>query len=323
MPSLYPLRFEPILRRYVWGGRRLGTVLGKPIGEGNDWAESWEICDHDTDQTRVAAGPLAGTPLADLVAIHGIELLGRHHPRARFPLLFKFLDARQTLSVQVHPDDARAARLTPPDLGKSEAWVVVAAEPGSLIYSGLKRGFDRPALEREVRRDTSALCLHRFEPRPGDCVFVPAGAVHALGAGLLIAEIQQASDTTYRLYDWGRLGTDGRPRPLHVDAGLEAIDYRLGPIDPVVPRQTDQPHVERLLECDKFVLDRWRFEGPKTIGGDERFHLLAVLAGEVTVAGDPAGRPLVLGQTMLLPAACGAVAIEGRGPATLLDTYLP
>ena len=144
MSALYPLRFEPIFRRYIWGGRKLGTLLNKSIGEGNDFAESWEMVDRGADQSRVVAGPLAGKTLGELVANHGQELLGRHHPQPRFPLLFKFLDCEKTLSVQVHPNDQQAAKLNPPDLGKTEAWVVLSAEPGSLIYAGLKRGFDRP-----------------------------------------------------------------------------------------------------------------------------------------------------------------------------------
>ena len=122
--------FSPILRRYLWGGRRLESSLGKALGPGNDWAESWEICDHAKDQSRVEFGPLAGTPLGELVGQRGAELLGRHHPQPRFPLLLKFLDAAQMLSVQVHPDDARAARLNPPDLGKTEAWVIFGGRAG-------------------------------------------------------------------------------------------------------------------------------------------------------------------------------------------------
>ena len=258
---LYPLRFEPIFRRYLWGGRRLGEVLHKPIGEGADYAESWEIVDHGADQSRVAAGPLAGTTLTELVLRHNRELFGRHVGLTQFPLLLKFLDARQALSVQVHPNDEQAARLVPPDRGKTEAWVVLATKPGSLIYAGLKRGFDRHAFERELSRGTAELCLHRFEPAPGDCVFLSSGTVHALGAGLLIAEIQQSSDTTYRLHDWNRVGPDGKPRPLHIEQALAVIDFNRGPVDPVAPQPTDRPNVERLVECDKFVLDRWAPRG--------------------------------------------------------------
>jgi mannose-6-phosphate isomerase len=320
---LYPLRLEPLFRRYLWGGRKLGTLLGKSIGEGSDYAESWEVVDRGADQSRIVAGPFAGMSLGELMSTHGAELLGRHYPQLRFPLLLKFLDCNKTLSVQVHPDDKMAARLNPPDLGKTEAWVVLAADLGSLIYAGLKRGFDRAALAREVQRGTCELCLHRIEPKVGDCVFLPAGAVHALGAGLVIAEIQQSSDATFRLFDWNRFGTDGQPRPLHVEQSLDAIDYSLGPLSPQRPQPTEQPYVQRLVGCDKFVLDRWQFEQPRTIGGDERFHLVAVLAGSVQIAEDPTGKPLQTGQTMLLPARLGKCQLVPTQPTTMLDIYLP
>jgi mannose-6-phosphate isomerase len=323
MHPLYPLRFTPIFRRYVWGGRKLGTLLGKSIGQGNDYAESWELVDRGDDQSRVADGPLAGTTLSELRECRGQELFGRHHPQPRFPLLFKFLDCDKTLSVQVHPDDAQAAQLTPPDFGKTEAWVVLAAEPNSVIYAGLKRGFDRHALEREVHRGTCELCLHRLEAKPGDCLFLPAGAVHALGAGLVIAEIQQASDTTFRLFDWNRLGADGKPRPLHVNQALEAIDYELGPVQVQKAQTTDKPQVNRLVECDKFVLDRWILESPQSVGGDNRFHFLAVIEGAVELTWNASNTSLRFGQTMLLPASIGGCRLVPQHRATLLDIYLP
>ncbi len=335
MPPLYPLRFDPIFRRYLWGGRRLGTVLGKAIGPGDDYAESWEIVDHGEDQSRVAAGPLAGVTLGELVRERGAELFGRHHPLEQFPLLFKFLDASKTLSVQVHPNDDQGARLDPPDGGKTEAWVILDVAPGSLIYSGLKRGFDRAALEREVSRGTSELCLHRFEPHVGDCVFLPAGTVHALGAGLLVAEIQQSSDTTYRLHDWNRVGPDGKPRDLHIEKALDVTDFDRGPVHPVSPQPTDRAGVSRLVACDQFVLDRWEYDGSNrqtdefnsaglAVGGDDRFHILVVLAGEVSILGDPSSRPLQRGQTLLAPASVGPIQITANSHfATMLDIYLP
>jgi mannose-6-phosphate isomerase len=192
-----------------------------------------------------------------------------------------------------------------------------------LIYAGLKRGFDRHALERELARGTCELCLHRFEPRPGDCVFLPAGMVHAIGAGLLIAEIQQSSDVTYRLFDWNRVGTDGRPRALHIEQSLDVIDFARGPAVPQTPQPGERPHVERLVECDKFVLDRWTFDSREVIGGDESCHLIAVLEGEVEIAGDPAPGPLGKGHTALLPAALGQTELRPRGRTVLLDVYLP
>jgi mannose-6-phosphate isomerase len=321
--TLYPLQFRPLFRDYLWGGRRLETLLGKRLPAGGHFAESWEVVDHGEDQSVVENGPLAGTALHELASRYAPQLFGRHASPDRFPLLFKFLDARKTLSVQVHPNDDQAARLDPPDLGKTEAWVVLAAEPGSKIYAGLKRGFDRQALEREVSRGTCELCLHSFEPRPGDCVFLPAGTVHALGAGLVVAEIQQASDTTYRLFDWHRVDPrTGRPRELHVQEALDVIDYGRGPVDAVTPRPTERPHIERLVESDKFVLERQTIDGPSLVGGQDRFHLLAVVGGCIFIEEAHVANPLHTGQTLLVPAACGFIRARGQ-QATVLDIYLP
>jgi mannose-6-phosphate isomerase len=321
--ALYPLRFEPIFRRYIWGGRRLESSLGKPLGPGNDWAESWEICDHGQDQSRVQFGPLRGTSLGELVAERGAELLGRHHPQPRFPLLVKFLDAAQRLSVQVHPDDARAARLTPPDLGKTEAWVVLEAEPGSLIYAGLRPGVDRQTLAAAIGQGRCQECLNVFQPSVGDCIFLPAGTVHALGAGLLVAEIQQSSHVTYRLFDWNRLGPDGKPRSLHVQAGLDAVDFQRGPVGPRQPRQAERPEVSRLVECERFVLDRWAFDAPLPAGGDNRCHSIVIVEGAVRVEDDPSALMLPRGGTALLPAGVGAVRLTPLRRTILLDAYLP
>jgi mannose-6-phosphate isomerase len=319
MTHWYPLRFAPIFRHYLWGGRRLADVLGKETGAGTT-AESWEIVDHGADQSVVASGPLAGRTLSELVREHPQELLGDQHADAtQFPLLLKILDCNKDLSVQVHPNDVQGATLDPPDLGKTEAWVVMAAEPGAKVYAGLKRGFDRPAFERELNRGTCELCLHSFEPSVGDCIFIPAGTVHALGAGLLVAEIQQASDTTFRLYDWNRVGADGKSRELHIDQALDVIDFDRGPVDAQSPQPTDQPHVQRLVDCDKFLLDRWTLDTPQTIGGDGKCRLLAIVEGEVVLGGDE----LPQGSTALLPAAADEVSIAPKNSARLLVISLP
>ena len=323
MPQLYPLRFEPLFRRYIWGGRRLASHLQKPIGEGDDYAESWEVVDHGNDQSVVAAGSLKGSKLHELVEQHGVELFGQHAPRTHFPLLFKFLDAHRNLSVQVHPDDARAALLDPPDLGKTEAWVVMHAEPGATIYSGLKTGSDRADFAAAINEGRAEACLHQFHPEVGDCLLIQAGTVHALGEGLLVAEIQQASDTTYRLFDWNRVGADGKPRDLHIEAGLEATDFDSGPINPIRPQVTPDANRERLVACDKFVLDRCQTDTLLTVGGDDRFHLMTVLEGEVTIEGDPMNEPLKLGQSALLPASLGDTNVTASSRSTILDMYLP
>jgi mannose-6-phosphate isomerase len=323
MTNLPPLRFKPILREYLWGGRRLGTELGKPIGDGQHYAESWEVVDHGADQSTVADGPLAGKTLHELVTQEGPALFGRHYPRDQFPLLLKFLDCNQTLSVQVHPNDEQAARLDPADLGKTEAWVVLAADPGSKIYAGLKPGVDRQTLERELTRSNCEECLHQFEPRVGDCVLIEAGTVHALGAGLLIAEIQQASDTTYRLFDWNRVDRDGKPRQLHIEQALDVIDYARGPVDPVTPAATSDPEIERLVQCDKFVLDRWRFNNLHMLPDDNQFHIFAVVKGSLSINANSKNCSLRRGGTLLVPATTRGVRISPQDQAVLIDMYLP
>ena len=297
--------------------------MGKPIGPDGAYAESWEISDHGADQSVVEFGPLAGVSLQELVSRRGEELLGRHHPQQRFPLLVKFLDATDVLSVQVHPNDAIAAKLNPPDLGKTEAWVVMESEPEGVIYAGLKPGVDRDRLAEAIRRGNCQECLHRFHPTPGDCVFLPAGTAHTVGQGVLVAEIQQSSDATFRLFDWNRLGADGCPRPLHVEQSLEAIDYGRGPVAPQSIRPTQRPEVGRLVESKQFVLDRCSFSQPFLLGGDGRCHIVMVLHGAIEMEGDPAQTVLPRGGTALVPACLGPIRLTPQGPATILDAYLP
>ena len=319
----YPLRFSPLLRRYLWGGRRLESLLGKTLPPGHDYAESWELVDHGDDQSIVTAGPLCGSSLHELVEQSGAALLGLHAPQDQFPLLLKFLDAQRNLSVQVHPNDQQAARLQPPDRGKTEAWIVLHAEPGSRIFAGLQQSVTRSQLEQAVMEGTAEQCLHHVQPQRGDCLFIPAGTVHAIGAGLVIAEIQQSSDTTFRLYDWNRLGTDGKPRPLHVQQSLEVIDFQRGPVTVQTPSATRWPACAQLVHCDKFVIDRWRLTTPRTLGGDNRCHLIVPLEGTLALERDAAEQPLVPGQTALLPAAAGTVQVDPVEPSTVLDIYLP
>ncbi len=324
--AMHPLRFEPILKRLIWGGRRLGEVLRKPIGEGSDHAESWEVSDHRADVSVVAHGPLAGTNLRDLLRDRPLELLGPAVGRRdQFPLLVKFIDAQQTLSVQVHPDDHLGRRLAN-DNGKTETWVVVAAEPGSLIYAGLKQGVTREQFARAIEMGEVEPLLHRFPARAGDCILIPAGIVHAIGAGVMIAEIQQMSDATFRVFDWNRMGADGKPRQLHVDEALESTDFSAGPVNPL---RTDPVAIpggvrERLSASDFFALDRLRLSGPARVGRDDRFTILMNLGGAAEVRHGDVSHPLGFGDTLLLPAAigeCEVVPVDGE--ATLISCVVP
>jgi len=322
---LTPLILAPIYRSYLWGGRRFETALGRTLPGEGVVAESWQLVDRGGDQSVVAAGPLAGTTLQTLVSEHGLQLLGRHAPQRAFPLLFKFLDACQDLSVQVHPDDERAARLGTPDLGKTEAWYVIDAAPGSRIYAGLAPGVTRERFAAALRAGRCDEAIHSFPVRAGDCVFIPAGTVHAIGAGLLVAEIQQSSDVTFRLHDWNRVGPDGKPRALHVEEGLEATT-KFGPVAPVAPLATADLAVRRLVACDYFVFDEVMPQGPWEVGGDDGCHFVAVIGGAVAFEARWGLPPLGVGDCVLLPASIGRqtlTPVVTDGATKLLHVALP
>jgi mannose-6-phosphate isomerase len=319
-----PLVFTPIFKRVRWGGRRLGSVLGKPIGPESDFAESWEISDHGNDKSIVLGGAYDGQSLSQLVQRQNLPLLGRAAGLKQFPLLVKYLDASDVLSLQVHPDDELVDDLVPEENGKTEAWVIIDASPHSRLFVGFHEGVS----ERDVR---SALVAGRIEEllhvvpaRPGECIFVPAGTVHAIGAGVLLAEVQQTSDVTFRLYDWNRLEPDGRPRPLQTEAALRCIDFRRGPVDPVVPRRLPADHFqEELVRGEHFVMHRHRGDRSFTLPDDQACHVLTVLGGRAVLTAGEHQVDLPLGQTVLLPAERDAVTICPDGEATLLDAFLP
>jgi mannose-6-phosphate isomerase len=325
LKPLYPLRFQPILKRLLWGGRRLGAFLDKPLGDEHDYAESWEISDHRHDISVVEDGPLAGTDLRNLVAERSTEILGPKFTETRqFPLLVKFLDANRDLSVQVHPDDARG-RVLADDNGKTEAWVVIHAEPGSLIYAGLNAGVTRADLAHAMETGRVEPLLHRFEAKAGDCVMIPAGTIHAIGAGIVLAEIQQMSDATFRVFDWGRVGPDGSPRALHAREALESTDFEAGPVHPlktrpqILPTGTKEP----LASCDYFAIERFTLTGPISVGSSDRFTILLGLSGSSDVIHEGESHPLLKGQTRLLPAAIGCCEVRPRGEAVLLTCVVP
>ena len=331
----YPFRFQPLFRRYLWGGRRLNTVLRKSIGSGDDYAESWEIADHGTDQSIVINGPRKGQSLHDLVKDLGPQLLGNAwHERihangipcnlhGRFPLMLKFLDAWLPLSVQVHPEDKMASKLTTPDLGKSEAWYVLYADENSRVYAGLHRNIQRPQLSRAISTGSIESALHSFVPRTGDCIFIPAGTVHAIGGDLLIAEIQQASDTTFRLFDWNRVDSTGVPRELHVAQALEAIDFKRGPVQPVRPQSGEHPHAQRLVACDKFVMSRWTINQPVTFGVDQKMRILLMISGALELEHPQSHESLRLGHCVLLPAEGAPSQLRPAPQAVFLEFHLP
>lgn len=316
----YPLRCQELFKDYLWGGRRLQTSLGKPIPEFGVWAESWEFIDHPEHSSRVSNGYFAGKTLGQITESHRQWLLGEGFDK--LPLLLKYLDCQKVLSVQVHPDDTYAQKMSPPDWGKTEAWYILDSQPGSVLYAGLKPGVTRQDLAQAVKQGTTDECLHRIHPSAGDCIFIPAGTVHALGAGLLVAEIQQASNATFRLFDWNRVGADGKPRDLHVQQSLEVSDYHSGPRQLQKPVGTKQLGRERLVSSDKFTLDRIQFVDSAEVAGDGRFHLVTSPTGGVLLEGEGFSESIDVGQSLLIPAAMKACTARLQKHALLLDMFV-
>ena len=319
-----PLTFEPIIKQIRWGGRRLGSVLGKSIGDAADYAESWEIADHGDDQSVVVNGKFSGCHLSDLVREHGDRLLGEGIPIQQFPLLIKYLDASDWLSLQVHPNDAQAKTYNPNENGKTEAWIIIDAQPGSKICAGLKQGTTPEQFRSHLEAGTVEECLNLYEVHPGDCVFVPAGTVHAIGEGILLAEVQQQSNITFRLHDWGRMGSDGKPRELHIEESMACTDFARGPVGPVVPRVIESDHLhEELVNEQYFTIHRHRSDSEFEILSNNRFRILMVLDGSAAVRTHNSSHTLTKGATILVPAETPVATVEPVGNVTLLDVTVP
>lgn len=312
---LYPLTFEPILKERPWGGRRL-AALGKHLPGPGRYGESWELCDLPGDVSLVAEGPLRGTSLAELRASRAAELLG---PAAldggSFPLLVKYIDAAEKLSVQVHPPAEAAARLG--GRPKSEAWLVLEAEPQALLYVGLREGCGAREYEAALGEGRIEDLLRPLPVRPGLLVPVPPGTVHAIGAGVLLAEVQQPSDTTYRVHDWGRVGLDGRPRRLHLEEAWQSLRFESRPS----PLEGEAAVDMRLFRFRLVELGGGRGELPLEGEGP-----LVVVGcrGEATLEGAGAapvgcGR----GRVVLVPHACRRGRAWAEASATLLVVSFP
>jgi mannose-6-phosphate isomerase len=315
-----PLLFTPFLRPMVWGGRRL-AALGKPLPTAEPYGESWEVSDHPHHRSIVARGPLAGQTLRHLVETDSAALLGST-AYTTFPWLIKFLDANDWLSVQVHPDERAVRALWPQEGSKTEAWFILDAAPGSRVYAGLQPGVGPAELLAAVKAGTVTECLHSFEPRPGDCLFLQAGTVHAVGGGVLMAEVQQTSDATYRLFDWNRKDAKGKSRELHLAESLACIDWQRGPVAPVRADGFGTPRRKRqaLVSCPYFALDYVQDSEPFPCGGKGHLQAAVVLSGRGRWAD---GEELHAGQTWVLPSTMPAMECRPEGPLALLMATLP
>jgi mannose-6-phosphate isomerase len=293
------LQFQPIYQERVWGGRRLQTLLGRELPPGPPIGESWEIVDRPEAQSRVRRGRFGGATLRELIERHTAEIMGpAWKASARFPLLVKWLDCSERLSLQVHPPAAVA-----PTLGgepKTENWYVAHSAPGASLFVGLKPGVTRANFARAVDDGTAEGLVNKVSVASGDSVLVRSGQVHAIDAGNLILEIQQNSDTTYRLYDWGRVGLDGKPRKLHVEESLQSILWDEGPPDLVRAAPTSGT----IASCDEFSIRRAILGKGETLrfAPGEQPRILSLAAGTVALSDTPTSvKPLSMGDNALLP----------------------
>jgi mannose-6-phosphate isomerase len=313
---LYPLCFRPVYQSYPWGGDRIIRRFGRSEPPGI-YAESWEISDRPEGLSVVENGPLTGRSLADLLAHYGAGLIGSGRGTDRFPLLIKVIDARERLSVQVHPDDATAARFG--GEAKTEMWYLLDAEPGAQVYAGLRIGVDEEQLREALTDQRLEKILAPVPVAAGDAVFMPGGRVHAIDAGCLVLEVQQNSNTTYRLFDWGRTDARGRPRALHVEEALRVIRWDDPASAKVCPRRLGfmgGNELWEVLACPYFRVERLvvKEDWPCALDG-RTFHALFVAGGAVNLGGPGEALRLAAGTSCLVPAAVPEYALEPDGTA--------
>ncbi len=322
---MYPFKFRPVFQKRIWGGRNLAKHFNKDLPPNETIGESWEISAHPNGLSRVTNGSFTGKTIPELLKMLGKDLvLGTSVNSHKFPLLFKLLDANDRLSVQVHPDDNYAYNFENGQSGKSEMWYILHAEPGAKIVHGLKEGVQKPDFISALKSGNIERLLNYVPVRTGDVFFIPAGLIHALGAGLLVAEIQQDSDLTYRVYDYNRVDQTGNPRQLHVKKALDVIDFnkRL-PIE----NQGDTLKLEgaeKKLLCSfsKFNVEKISvFKEYRQEVDGSRFYVIMVIAGEGSLLYVNGQERMSLGDAFLIPAGLGDISIVGN--CEFILTYVP
>lgn len=319
MAMLYPLKFHPLFKERVWGARNLERLYRKSLPPRVPIGESWEIADRPGDVSVIANGPLAGRDLRWLMENHARDLLGNAAAlNGRFPLLIKILDAQDTLSLQVHPPAAKAVELKGEP--KTEMWFITETQPEAALFVGLRRGVARAEFERRIAEGTVAECFHRHGVKAGDAMFLPSGRVHAIGAGNVIFEIQQNSDTTYRVFDWNRVGLDGKPRELHIPQSLVSIDFNdfEPPLESRNSERCGDAAVRPVAKCPLFNVEQIGLAAGKSFQLPvQTMHILGVVSGEISVEAGGESPVLRAGEFCLVPASVAA-QVKARADASLL-----
>jgi len=328
-----PLFFTPDFKERVWGGNKIKTFLKKEIPF-EYTGESWEIACHPNGQSIVKNGSLKGLTLEEALINEGEAILGKQFKQTdKFPLLIKFIDAKDKLSVQVHPEDAYAALHENGELGKSEAWYIIQAEPGSKLVAGLKDGVTRDEFERCLRENSLEEVLNEVEVKAGDVLDIPAGLIHAIGDGILLAEIQQNSDTTYRVYDWGRVGLDGLPREMHIQQSLDVIDFEHKHAKELVVGKKQEFEGYQLTEFVRnayFVLQELNIRSTYTQHEEHDFEIYVCVKGqgdiqfieskitETEAESITKTLPITLGDSFIIPKSLQEYTISGNQEALVL-----
>ncbi|WP_183568526.1 type I phosphomannose isomerase catalytic subunit [Mucilaginibacter sp. SP1R1] len=325
-PPIYPLLFDPIYQYRLWGGRKLAKLLAKPLPKGDPIGEAWLLSDRADHASQVLNGSLKGMTITDLMKHYQAVLMGKFADHyERFPLLLKFLDCKEVLSVQVHPADDQLQYIPKGDSGKTEAWVVLETGKKARIYAGLTPGTTAENLKRSITDKHVADHLHSFTPKVGDGIFIKSGTVHTLG-GAVVFEVQENSDTTFRLYDWDRTDAKtGKPRELQVKEALACIDFKQVNIGPVKRVVAEQPGLnkEKLFDNDHFTLWRVKSGDVFMVGAKNEPRILIGIEGYGSVEFEGVNYPLRKGSVMLLPAILGECSCLPRGAVTLLEIGIP
>ncbi|MBM7684347.1 type I phosphomannose isomerase catalytic subunit [Defluviitalea raffinosedens] len=323
---LYPLKLDPVYKEPIWGGKKLREIFDKDIPS-DTTGESWEIACHENGTSIVANGPLKGKSLKEVIDDYGVEALGTkigEEGKKKFPLLVKIIDASDRLSVQVHPED-EYAKEHEGELGKTEMWIVLDAKPGAQLVYGVKPGVTREMFEENIKKGTLENLLNFVDVKKGDVFFIPAGTLHAIGEGLLIAEIQQNSDTTYRVYDWNRVDSSGKPRELHIQKALDVTNLSdcIGheKVEGTVTKEGENIR-HHLVSCKYFITEILEIqkESKEPLNGD-KFDLLMAIEGNGVIEYREGAVPFKAGDSFFMPASIGDYSIAGQ--CKVIKTYVP
>lgn len=323
--QIYPLKFDPIYQYRLWGGRKLEHLLSKPLPENEPIGEAWLLSDRKDHASKVSEGMLKGTTITELMEEFRYEIMGKNGKHfEQFPLLLKFLDCKEVLSVQVHPSDDQKEYIPKGDTGKTEAWIVLETGEDSLIYAGLKKGTTKENLLESIRNKSVSDRLHSFVPKKGDAVFIHSGTVHTLG-GTVVFEVQENSDVTFRLYDWDRTDAKtGKPRDLQVENAIACIDFDQVDIGPVTPVESkDLKNAEKLFDNEHFKLWNIQSKTELTIGFKAEPAIIVCTEGKGTMKYNDKEYSIGKGEVMLLPAIIGQLELQPENEITILQIAIP